>query len=193
MGSDWSKIKKAVEAGDETKALDIYQNNADIQSKLNANAIINEQTLDTFMHLSARHGMIELMKLMLNRNHGNPNKLNRRKQTVLHKICQGSRDSVQHDCLKLLMEWRDLNHSPSFSSSASVSAGASKNKNINELTDAMREYENAANKNAASDININLKDDVRRQLSSVMGWTLREMLSLFYFFSSKTRLYTTRP
>lgn len=154
MGSDWSKLKKAVEAGDETKALDIYQNNADIQSKLNANAIINEHTLDTFMHLSARHGMIELMKLMLNRNQGNPNKLNRRKQTVLHKICQGSRDSVQHDCLKLLMEWRDLNHSPSFSSISS------KAKNINELSESMRDFENA-NKNPITDININLKDDVR--------------------------------
>ena len=105
MGSNWSKLKKYVEKGDETKALEVYHKSADIRRKLNANAVVNELTLDTYMHLSAMHGMFEFLKLLLNENNGNPNKLNRNNQTVLHKCCQGSKDLVQYECLKLLLQW----------------------------------------------------------------------------------------
>ena len=88
MGSNYSKIKKALEKGDEHKVLEIYKKSPDIRKKLNANAIINDYTLDTYMHYAAKMGMLEFLKLLLNENHGNPNKQNKRKQTVLHKVCE---------------------------------------------------------------------------------------------------------
>ena len=50
--------------------------------------IINDYTLDTYMHYAANMGMLEFLKLLLNENNGNPNKQNKRKQTVLHKVCE---------------------------------------------------------------------------------------------------------
>jgi hypothetical protein len=107
MGSNWSKLKKSLERGDQTKALEIYTKNAEIRKKLNANAIINEYSLDTYMHVCSKCGMIDFLKILLYENNGNPNNLNRHRQTVLHKVCQGRNDSVQYECMKLLLQWRD--------------------------------------------------------------------------------------
>ena len=107
MGSNYSRIKKAMEKGDEHKCLEIYKKNPDLRRKLNANSIINEFTLDTYMHYAAKFGMLEFLKVLLNENNGNPNKQNKRKQTVLHKACEGSKDSVQYECIKFLLQWRE--------------------------------------------------------------------------------------
>lgn len=107
MGSNWSRLKRAVEKGEESRALELYTKSTDIRRKLNANSIINDYTLDTYMHVSARHGMHEFLKLLLYENSGNPNKMNKRKQTVLHKVCEGSVDTVQYECMQLLLQWHD--------------------------------------------------------------------------------------
>jgi len=160
MGSNWSKLKKYVEKGDETKALEIYHKSADIRRKLNANAVVNELTLDTYMHLSAMHGMFEFLKLLLNENKGNPNKLNRNNQTVLHKCCQGSKDLVQYECLKLLLQW----HSP-------VTTDQQQQQNRNDLS---RNDSNSSNSRVNSfipsntEINVNAKDMVITSIETKM-------------------------
>ena len=105
MGSSWSKLKKAVEKGDQAKVLEIYNKNPEIRKKLNANAVINDYTLDTYLHFTAKHGMVEFLKFLLYENNGNPNKTNKYKQTVLHKVCEGSKDNVSYECMQLLLQW----------------------------------------------------------------------------------------
>ena len=134
MGSHWSKLKKSLEKGDESKVLEIYNKSAEIRRKLNANSIVNEVTLDTYMHLSAIHGMTQFLKLLLNNKHnGNPNKLNRNNQTVLHKCCQGNVDTAQFECLKLLLEWREnvQIETKNISRKSSSSSNSTKNIEIN--------------------------------------------------------------
>jgi hypothetical protein len=33
--------------------------------------------------------------------------LNKKKQTILHKICEGCNDSVQYECINLVLAWKD--------------------------------------------------------------------------------------
>jgi ankyrin repeat protein len=141
MGSNYSKIKKALEKGDEHKVLEIYKKSPDIRKKLNANAIINDYTLDTYMHYAAKMGMLEFLKLLLNENNGNPNKQNKRKQTVLHKVCEGVKDQVQFECMKLLFQWRENN---------------TKNTNNKSIMDSTSDH--IIDKSC--DIDVNAKDDV---------------------------------
>lgn len=123
--------------------MEIYKKSSDIRKKLNANSIVNDLTLDTYMHLSAMHGMVEFLKLLLYENNGNPNKLNRNNQTVLHKCCQGSKDNVQYECLKLLLQWREL---------SSVSNNVINNSSsVNMIKQ---------NQNFSAEINVNAKDKV---------------------------------
>lgn len=185
MGSNWSKIKKAVEKGEETKVLEIYNKNADIRRKLNANAVINDYTLDTYMHLSARNGMIEFLKLLLYENKGDPNRLNRRKQTVLHKVCEGHVDSVQYECMQLLLQWHDPVSSSNQLVKTQIGGGRNGSANItttptanvngminNSSKTLNNEHVNNNKANANnnhlrnnnyvnSDINVNAKDEVR--------------------------------
>ena len=185
MGSNWSKVKRAVEKGEESRALELYTKSSDIRRKLNANSVINEYTLDTYMHVSARHGMHEFLKLLLYENRGNPNKLNRRKQTVLHKVCEGNVDAVQYECMQLLLQW----HDPTASASQlmlAAGAGATKSSspqnqqqqqqlqpsssrpnNTNTTTSHNHTVaqqppsQNLAHNSLLVDINVNAKDDVR--------------------------------
>ena len=154
MGSNWSKLKKAVERGDESKALEIYSKNQDIRRKLNANSIINEYSLDTYMHTCAKYGMTEFLKLLLYENNGNPNKQNRHKQTVLHKICQGQVDSTQYECMKLLLQWRDPNQTSNNHVSSNLKNSAS------ELKENKSDNDRINVKNIQTDVNINAKDEV---------------------------------
>lgn len=151
MGSSWSKLKKSVEKGDETKVLEIYNKNPEIRRKLNANSVINDYTLDTYMHICARHGMIEFLKLLLYENNGNPNKLNRRKQTVLHKVCEGQSDNVQYECMQLLLQWHDTSSSTSQLMNKSIQTINKQGENIND--------KKTPNTNLLIDINVNAKDD----------------------------------
>ncbi|RNA20713.1 ankyrin repeat and IBR domain-containing 1-like [Brachionus plicatilis] len=107
MGSNWSKLNKYLERGDEAKCVEIYTKSADIRRKLNANVVVDELTLDTYLHVAAKNGMCKFVKLLLCQNSGNPNKTNRKKQTAMHKVCEGSKDPVQHECMQLLLQWHD--------------------------------------------------------------------------------------
>jgi len=209
MGSNWAKLKKAVENGDEAKALEIYEKCSEIQAKLNANAILNEHTLDTYMHLSAYHGMVEFLRLLIKNNNGNPNKLNRRKQTVLHKVCQGAKDSVQYECMKLLLDWRDTSCATVHSSSSSLaiskppqtqpqqqqaqattskcsdSAKENYNNNNNNLNCSNSSSSNLKGQNFQIDININCKDEVSLSLTLLIY--LIKLLNLNNYFIKHTK------
>lgn len=172
MGSNWSKLKKAVEKGEETRVIELYTKNGDIRRKLNANSVVNDYTLDTYMHLTARNGMTEFLKLLLYENGGNPNKLNRRKQTVLHKVCEGSVDSVQYECMQLLLQW----HDPTSSASPLLLVGGKSPQQQHQQQQQQRKTSSdqnnttnpAQNHNSLlNDINVNAKDDVRRRIMRV--------------------------
>lgn len=165
MGSNWSKLKRAVERGDEAKALEIINKSPDIRRKLNANAVVNEYSLDTYMHVCAKYGMVDLLKILLYENNGNPNKTNRHRQTVLHKVCQGQVDSVQYECMKLLLQWHDTSENASHliakatvpNSTGSLSTrGGGDAADINDLNRISRHQENLA---SLIDINVNAKDE----------------------------------
>jgi ankyrin repeat/IBR domain-containing protein 1 len=160
MGSQWSKLKKAVERGDEVKAIEIYNRSDDIRRRLHGDSIVNEQTLDTYMHLSGRYGMIDFLKLMLYENRGNPNKLNRHNQTVLHKVCQGYHDIRQYECMKLLLQWHDSAMSASVlmvkaatagTTAAAAPAAVSETPNTNNI--------NNPQQLSFVDVNVNAKDE----------------------------------
>ena len=147
MGSNWSKIKKAVEKGDQSKVLEIYNKNPEIRKKLNANAVINDYTLDTYMHCCAKHGMVEFLKLLLYENHGNPNKTNKYKQSVLHKVCEGSKDNVSYECMQLLLQWH----------SNSASTAQLENKKTIEME---KSSSSLSKPQAMVEIDVNAKDEV---------------------------------
>lgn len=128
MGSNSTKLKKYLVKGDEFHALEVYNKNSSLKSKLNANTIVNNESLDTWMHVAAKNGMINLLKQplvfiyylfsdllqlthfsrnLITCNDGNPKKLNKQKQNVLHKICDGNNDQIQLECLSLVLQWRD--------------------------------------------------------------------------------------
>lgn len=107
MGSNWSKLNKYLDRGDEAKCIEIYTKSGDIRRKLNANLVIDEITLDSFMHVAAKNGMCKFLKILLYQNNGDPNKLNGKKQTVLHKVCEGTSDSIQYECMQLVLQWKD--------------------------------------------------------------------------------------
>jgi ankyrin repeat/IBR domain-containing protein 1 len=155
MGSQWSKLKKRLERGDEFKAIEIYQKNEDIRRKLNANGIINEYSLDTYMHVSAKYGMVDFLKLMLYENNGDPNKLNRHRQTVLHKVCQGNVDAVQYECMKLLLQW----HDPSQSAALLMTKAAGVGGSNRELPASNNENKNEKTSLVLTEINVNAKDE----------------------------------
>ena len=62
MGSNSTKLKKYLVKGDEFHALEVYNKNSSLKSKLNANTIVNNESLDTWMHVAAKNGMINLLK-----------------------------------------------------------------------------------------------------------------------------------
>ena len=123
MGSKWSKLKKYVEKGEQAKVLELYHNSSDIRRKLNANSVADERTLDTYLHLCCQHGMSEFLKLLLYENKGNPNKLNSLKQNALHKVCQGSNDQQQYECLQLILQWHDTSATSTTGASPTTATG----------------------------------------------------------------------
>lgn len=150
MGSNWSKLHKYLEKGDEAKVLEIYNKSNDIKRRLNANSVVNDITLDTYMHLGAKHGMCQFLKLLLYENNGNPNKINRKKQTVLHKVCEGSNDSIQYECMQILLQWHD-----------------NKKRSSNSLSIQNQQENNSTNRNLNQnliDINVNAKDEVSLEI-----------------------------
>ena len=108
MGSSWSQLKKSIERGDESRSLAIYNAHAEIRRTLSANAVFNELTLDTYMHVCARHGMHTMLKLLIYSNNGNPNCLNRFNQNVLHACCDGvNTDQLQYECMQTVLQWHE--------------------------------------------------------------------------------------
>lgn len=153
------KFKKAVEKGDEAKVLEIYNKHTGIRRKLNANAIVNEDFLDTYMHVAAKNGMVEFLKLLLYENRGDPNKLNRNKETVLHKICQGSNDSVQYECLQLILQWHNLEKTLASASSLSLNkSNKSSHQNAAPIPKSASSNIKHCLEFVLIDVNINAKD-----------------------------------
>lgn len=108
MGSNLTKLKKLCEKGDEKSALELYEKfSNDLKQKLNANSVINNDILDTWLHVTAKNGMFKFLKILIYQHNGLPTKLNKKNQNLLHKICQGSNDSTQLPCLNLIIEWKD--------------------------------------------------------------------------------------
>jgi hypothetical protein len=160
MGSNLAKLKKAIESGDQEKALEIYNKNTELRKHLNANSIINEETLDTYLHESCKNGMLEFLKLLLYENNGDPNILNRNKQTALHKICQGCNDTRQYECMQLILQWHNTSSAKLLSSSfCTLSHQLKNNRNIknsisNTNTIIKRHQEGLVN------VDVNAKDEV---------------------------------
>jgi hypothetical protein len=64
MGSTSTKLRKLVEKGDELHALEIFNKNNDLKSKLNANTVLNKESLDTWMHIAGKNGMNKILKFL---------------------------------------------------------------------------------------------------------------------------------
>jgi ankyrin repeat and IBR domain-containing protein 1 len=140
MGTNLTKLKKCLEEGDESRLLQIYLNNSNIRRKIDANDVINEQTLDTYMHVCASNGMSEFLKYLLYENKGNPNTLNRNKQTVLHKICDCNtfnNDQKQFECLELVLKWNNNNNNITNSNADLFTVNLNRNEIVNS-----RDYQN---------------------------------------------------
>lgn len=105
MGSQFSQLKKHANLGNEEKCLEIYRRHAQIRKKLNANVSIDDTTFDTYMHVSAKKGMVEFLKILLYEANGNPNTLNRSNQNVLHSCCNSSNDQRQYECMQIILQW----------------------------------------------------------------------------------------
>lgn len=148
MGSNGSKLRKSLEKGEESKVIELYKKSTELRRKLNANSIVDELTLDTYMHLSAKYGMCEFLKLLLYENNGNPNKINRRKQTVLHKVCEGSNDQLQYECMQILLQWHDPSAKTPLPAIEPINSSSDSNtRNLNLAHNLI-------------DINVNAKDEV---------------------------------
>ena len=163
MGSNWSKLKKTLERGDEIKSLEIYNKSSEIKRKLNANAIVNEYTLDTYMHVCGKYGMVDFLKILLYENHGDPNKMNRHRQTPLHKICQGQVDSLQYECMKLLIQWQDPSQAASYLMSKGAAAGTANTDDSREEEPPppppQQQQQRHSHQGLQTDLNVNAKDD----------------------------------
>jgi ankyrin repeat protein len=105
MGSPFSQLKKHTNLGNERKCLQIYRKYSQVRRKLNASRIIDEATLDTYMHVCAQKGMVEFLKVLLYEKNGNPNALNRSNQNVLHSCCNSSNDQRQYECMQIILQW----------------------------------------------------------------------------------------
>ena len=62
MGSNSTKLKKLVEKGDELHALEVFNRNNDLKNKLNANMIVDKESLDTWMHVAGKNGMNNILR-----------------------------------------------------------------------------------------------------------------------------------
>ena len=163
MGSNWSQLKKHIQKGDEQKSLELYNRYGEIRKKLNANAVVNELTLDTYMHLCAKNGMLKFLKLLLYENNGNPNVLNRYNQNVLHKCCEGTVDTVQYECMQIILQWRGQSNATA-----------------------------AASLDYASEININEKDQVREEYVFNLTRIIL-LFHIINYFSLRIHRYIMRP
>ena len=62
MGSNSTKLKKLVEKGNELHALEVFNRNNDLKNKLNANMIVDKESLDTWMHVAGKNGMNNILR-----------------------------------------------------------------------------------------------------------------------------------
>ena len=84
MGSAGSKLRSALQRGDETAALQIFE---DPSLQIDPNASYGEQYgSNTPLHFAAEHGMREMFELLV-KNGGNPNRKNGDGRTCLHLLC----------------------------------------------------------------------------------------------------------
>ncbi|XP_061410534.1 LOW QUALITY PROTEIN: ankyrin repeat and IBR domain-containing protein 1 [Lethenteron reissneri] len=117
MGSASTKFRKALQAGDEGLALQLYYTNVPLAQQLDPNASYGEAyDNNTAMHYATRHAMPRLLSVFLREKEGNPNKRNGLEETALHCACtplavlivppSGQQEERRLLCLRMLLDWQ---------------------------------------------------------------------------------------
>ncbi|CAH1249206.1 ANKIB1 [Branchiostoma lanceolatum] len=113
MGGISSRFRKAIQTGDQTLALQIYNSSRDLRENLDPNLSYGENHgNNTAMHYVSLYGQKVLIRVFLDFHNGNPNKRNANSLTSLHEacICANSNDpDVQVDraeCVQMLLAWQ---------------------------------------------------------------------------------------
>ena len=112
MGSNSSKLRKALQRGEEVEAMQIYLKNPEIKRNLDPSSSYGESyENNTALHYVSLHAMKHFIRSFLVER-GNPNKRNNKKQTALHCICttiRGTEETVDNhraECLGSFIQWR---------------------------------------------------------------------------------------
>ncbi|XP_038072929.1 ankyrin repeat and IBR domain-containing protein 1-like [Patiria miniata] len=128
MGSTSSKFRKALYAGDEKVAEELYHGSVEFQKVFDPNSSYGENySHNTALHYASRHGMHRLVRIFIQRHSGNPNKRNSDNQTSLHCICMEEQirppsstysysqyyysqppEKKRLECLRLVLVWRGI-------------------------------------------------------------------------------------
>lgn len=112
MGSNTSKLRKALQRGEEVEAMQIYLKNPDIKRNLDPSGSYGDSyDNNTALHYVSLYAMKHFIRSFLVER-GNPNKRNNKNQTALHCICTAVRgteetiDSHRAECLGSFLQWR---------------------------------------------------------------------------------------
>ena len=90
MGGVDSKLTEFLIEGNQDKALELYNKDETIKEQINPNARLSKSPLgDTPLHCAARHGMHQLLDILLKKG-GNPHIANKKKKTAFHLVCEFS-------------------------------------------------------------------------------------------------------
>ena len=90
MGGVDSKLTDFLIEGREDEAIKLYKDNETINEQINPNARIHKSPYgDTPLLCAARHGMKELLDILLKKG-GDPHIANKKKETAFHLVCKFS-------------------------------------------------------------------------------------------------------
>ena len=112
MGGVDSKLTEFLIECKQDKALELYYNDETIKEQINPNARISKSPYgDTPLLCAARHGMKELLEILLKKG-GNPHIANKKKETAYHLVCKFSksitssrRSRIRTEMLLTLMKY----------------------------------------------------------------------------------------
>ena len=112
MGSNTSKLRKALQRGEEVEAMHIYLKNPDIKRNLDPSGSYGDSyDNNTALHYASSYAMKHFIRSFLVER-GNPNKRNSKNQTAIHCICTTVRgteetvDSHRAECLSSFLQWK---------------------------------------------------------------------------------------